>query len=338
MIETIDGFEISPNKLSSRIIDIKIKNETIEKLIFPFKKFDLTAIEYKPFTRFTIAKSLDDLSQNKLSILLNKIIRNIKYGCFIIVPEDKKSNIDDIFLVKLSTAISHLIGNPNHDSMAGKYYARFHVKHEDKSDSYLRKAYINMDLHTDGTYVKEVTDWLLMTKIEEKNVEGGETAMLHLDDWEYCDELFNDPVGKENFLWSSPKSKNIDYKIEHPVFSKDENGKPQISYIDQFPEPKNMSQGNFLQKLSDCLEESTNKVITKLPVGSAIVANNYFWLHGRRPFKENKDLSRELLRIRGSFFKNKSIILKRENLQIYETRIYWNRKNSLICYNRNLQL
>ena len=300
----ISGFEILPNKVSSRIIDIKIKNETIEKLIFPFKKFDLTAIEYKPFTRFTIAKSLDDLSQNKLSVLLNRIIRNRKLGCFIIGPEDKNSNIDDIFLVKLSTAISHLIGNPNHDSMAGKYYARFHVKHVDKSDSYLRKAYTNMDLHTDGTYVKEVTDWLLMTKIEEKNAEGGETAMLHLDDWEYCEELFNDPVGKENFVWSSPKSKNIDYKVEHPVFSKDKNGKAQISYIDQFPEPKNMSQGNFLQKLSDCLEESKNKVITKLPVGSAIVANNYFWLHGRRPFKENKDLSRELLRIRGSFFQN----------------------------------
>lgn len=300
----IPGFEILPNKVSPRIIDIKIKNETIEKLIFPFKKFDLTAIEYKPFTRFTIAKSLDDLTQNKLSILLNKITRDRKLGCFIIGPEDKNSNIDDIFLVKLSTAISHLIGNPNHDSMAGKYYARFHVKHVDKSDSYLRKAYTNMDLHTDGTYVKEVTDWLLMTKIEEKNVEGGETAMLHLDDWEYCEELFNDPVGKENFVWSSPKSKNIDYKVEHPVFSKDENGKAQISYIDQFPEPKNMSQGIFLQKLSDCLEESKNKVITKLPVGSAIVANNYFWLHGRRPFKENKDLSRELLRIRGSFFQN----------------------------------
>ena len=300
----ISGFEILPNKTSPRIIDIKIKNQTIEKLVFPFKKFDLTAIEYKPFTRFTIAKSLDDLTQNKLSILLNKIIRDRKLGCFIIGPEDKNSNIDDVFLVKLSTAISHLIGNPNHDSMAGKYYARFHVKHVDKSDSYLRKAYTNMDLHTDGTYVKEVTDWLLMTKIEENNVEGGETAMLHLDDWEYCEELFNDPVGKENFTWSSPKSKNIEYKVEHPVFSEDENGKAQISYIDQFPEPQNMSQGNFLQKLSDCLEESKNKIITKLPVGSAIVANNYFWLHGRRPFKENKDLSRELLRIRGSFFQN----------------------------------
>ena len=301
-MKDITGFEISSNEHSKRITNIKIKDETIEKLIFPFKKFDLTAIEYKPFTRFTIAKSLDDLSQNQLSPLINKIIRDRNIGCFIITSQNKNSNIDDIFLVKLSTAIAYLIGNPNYDSMAGKFYARFHVKHEDKSDSYLRKAYKNMDLHTDGTYVNEITDWLLMTKLEEKNVEGGETAMLHLDDWEYCSELFNDPVAKQKFIWGSPKSKNVDYKVEHPVFSEDKSGKPQISYIDQFPEPKNMEQGNFLQKLSDCLEESKHKIIIKLPVGSIIVANNYFWLHGRRSFKENTALSRELLRIRGRFF------------------------------------
>ena len=304
MIEKIDGFEINLNEKSKRIINIDISDEVLSKLIFPFNKFDLTALEYKPFTRFTIAKSLDDLSGNKLSKLVNKIVRDRNTGCFIIKPKNLISKIDNNFLVKLSTAVVHLIGIPNHDAMAGKYYARFHVKHEDKSDSYLRKAYTNMDLHTDGTYVKEKTDWLLMSKLEEKNVEGGETAMLHLDDWEHCDELFNDPTAKENFVWGSPKSKNIDYKVEHPVFSSDKEGKPQISYIDQFPEPKNMKQGAFLQKLSDSLEESKNKIITKLPVGSAVVANNYFWLHGRKPFKENKDLSRELLRIRGSFFIN----------------------------------
>ena len=304
MIEKIDGFKIYENKQSPRIINIDIGDEILNKLIFPFNKFDITALEYKPFTRFTIAKSLDDLSNNKLSKLINKIIRDRNTGCFIIKPKNLISKIDDSFLVKLSTAVAHLIGNPNHDAMAGKYYARFHVKHEDKSDSYLRKAYKNMDLHTDGTYVKEKTDWLLMSKIEEKNVEGGETAMLHLDDWEHCDELFNDPVGKEDFLWGSPKSKNIDYKVEHPVFSSDKDGKAQISYIDQFPEPKNMKQGTFLQKLSDSLEESNKKIITKLPVGSSVVANNYFWLHGRKAFKEHKDLSRELLRIRGSFFIN----------------------------------
>ena len=304
MNEIIEGFDIYKNEKSTRIVNIDIREEILNKLIFPFNKFDVTALEYKPFTRFTIAQSLDDLSDNKLSKLINKIIRDRNTGCFIIKPKNLFPKIDHNFLVKLSTAIAHLIGVPNHDAMAGKYYARFYVKHQDKSDSYLRKAYTNMDLHTDGTYVKEKTDWLLMSKIEEKNVEGGESAMLHLDDWEHCHELFNDPVGKENFTWGSPKSKNIDYKVEHPVFFSDKDGKAQISYIDQFPEPKNLKQGSFLQKLSDSLEESKNKVITKLPVGSSVVANNYFWLHGRRPFKENKDLSRELLRIRGSFFSN----------------------------------
>ena len=126
--------------------------------------------------------------------------------------------------------------------------------------------------------------------------------MLHLDDWEHCDELYNDPASKESFIWGSPKSKNIGYKVEHPVFSSDKDGKVQISYIDQFPEPKNMQQDLYLQKLSDALEESKNKIVFPLPVGSTIFSNNYFWLHGRKAFKEHSGLSRELLRIRGTFF------------------------------------
>ena len=299
--ERISGIEIFSNGKSKRIININIKEEILNKLIFPFHKFTIQALEYKPFTRFTIAKSLDELFSNKLSKLIHSILTDRNTGCFIVMPEVINKKFDDTFLVKLSTALAYLIGVANFDDMTSKYYARFFIKHEDNSDSYLRKAYTNMDLHTDGTYVKEKTDWLLMTKLEEKNVEGGESVMLHLDDWEHCKEFSNDPVGKQNFVWGSPKSKNVDYKIEHSVFSSDKEGRSQISYIDQFPEPKNMEQGNFLQKLSDALEESKNKVVLPLPAGSVIVANNFFWLHGRRSFKENKNLSRELLRIRGRF-------------------------------------
>ena len=80
------------------------------------------------------------------------------------------------------------MGNPNSDSMT-EILCKIYVKHEDKSDSYLRKAYTNLDLHTDGTYVKEKTDWLIMTKMEEQDVEDGESVILHLDDWEHLDEL-----------------------------------------------------------------------------------------------------------------------------------------------------
>ena len=296
------SFNVADHNNSKRVSVIKLDESDLDRLVFPFKKHSITSLEYKPFSRFSLAKSLDEVFENKLSQTLVKILNDRETGTAIVQPEINNKKFDKDFLVKLSTGLAYLVGNPNFDSMTGKYYARFSVKHQDSSDSYLRKAYTNLDLHTDGTYVKEKTDWLIMTKMEEQNVNGGDSVILHLDDWEHLDELSNDPIGKQNFIWGSPKSKNIDYKVEHPVFSKDKNGKPTISYIDQFPEPQNMEQGLFLQRLSDALEESKNKVVFPLPVGSTIFSNNYFWLHGRKAFKEHSGLSRELLRIRGTFF------------------------------------
>jgi protein CsiD len=296
------SFKIENHQKSKRVSVIKLEEKDLDRLIFPFQKHTITSLEYKPFSRFTLAKSLDEVFENKLGKALLKILNDRETGTIIIEPEISNKKFDKDFLVKLSTGLAYLVGNPNFDSMTEKYYARFHVKHQDSSDSYLRKAYTNLDLHTDGTYVKEKTDWLIMTKMEEQGVSGGESVILHLDDWEHLDELSKNPVGQQDFIWGSPKSKNVEYKVEHPVFKKDKNGKPIISYIDQFPEPKNMEQGLFLQRLSDCLEESKNKIELPLPVGSTIFSNNYFWLHGRKPFKENTNLSRELLRIRGIFF------------------------------------
>jgi protein CsiD len=298
------SFTQTSHNNSKRVQVIKFQESDLDKLIFPFKKHTITSLEYKPFSRFSLAKSLDEVFANKLSSILVKILNDRNSGTVIVEPEVSNKKFDKEFLVKLSTGLSYLIGNPNFDSMSGKYYARFTVKHEDTSDSYLRKAYTNLDLHTDGTYVNEKTDWLIMTKLEEQNVSDGESVILHLDDWEHLEEMSKDPTGQEDFAWGSPKSKNIDYKVEHPVFTKDQNGKPIISYIDQFPEPKNMQQGLFLQKLSDCLEESKSKVVFPLSVGSTILSNNYFWLHGRKAFQEHTGLSRELLRIRGTFFSN----------------------------------
>jgi protein CsiD len=298
------SFTQTSHNNSKRVQVIKFKESDLDKLIFPFKKHTITSLEYKPFTRFSLAKSLDEVFENKLGETLVKILKDRTTGTIIVEPEINNKKFDKDFLVKLSTGLSYLIGNPNFDSMTDKYYARFYVKHQDESDSYLRKAYTNLDLHTDGTYVNEKTDWLIMTKMEEQNVSDGESVILHLDDWEHLEEMSADLVGQEDFKWGSPKSKNIDYKVEHPIFTKDKNGKPIISYIDQFPEPKNMKQGLFLQKLSDCLEESKNKVIFPLSVGSTILSNNYFWLHGRKAFQEHTGLSRELLRIRGTFFSN----------------------------------
>ena len=88
-MKKIEGFEISEHKNSKRIIDIKIEDEVLEKLIFPFNKFDIMALEYKPFTRFTIAKSLDDLTNNKLSELMNLIIKDRNFKISELVRNNK---------------------------------------------------------------------------------------------------------------------------------------------------------------------------------------------------------------------------------------------------------
>ena len=89
-MQKITGIDIQKHDKSNRIIKISLENDIIDKLIFPFNKFDLTALELKPFTRFTLAKSLDDLTNNKLSELMNSIIRDRSTGCFIIGPKIKQ--------------------------------------------------------------------------------------------------------------------------------------------------------------------------------------------------------------------------------------------------------
>ena len=93
-LKDIEGFEISFHEKSKRIVNIKIENQIIERLIFPFKKFDLTALEYKPFTRFTIAKSLNDIASGELGNLINSVLRNRNTGCFIIGPKNLSSKLN----------------------------------------------------------------------------------------------------------------------------------------------------------------------------------------------------------------------------------------------------
>ena len=290
-----------------RLKVIKLSKGTAENFKNALKKFNVQAIEYKPFLRFHIANTLNELTHNKLGALLldnlhNRLTGAILLECAGASEDDTKSEDFIDFNILLSTAVSHLIGMPNLDSMSGKFYARFSVKNDDKSDSYLRQAYRRMELHNDGTYVQEKTDWVIMQKIIESNVEGGESLLLHLDDWTDLQKFYEHPLAKENLQWSSPSSKNVNYKTTHPIFlDEDEDGKPIMSYIDQFVEPKNMEQGLYLYELGESLENDNSTYSIKLNEGSMLIINNYFWLHGRDKFTANKNLHRELLRQRGVF-------------------------------------
>ncbi len=235
------NFTCEPHTLNKRLQVITLPAPLLAQFEEATTSWDVQAIEYKPFLRFAVADALNQVCGGTLGECLNSIIKNREQGAFLLEyqgqPQAQTPEQLALFNVKLSTAISHLIGVPNFDAMYGKYYARFTVRNVDDSDSYLRQAHRRMELHNDGTYVNERTDFVLMMKMKEKNMEGGNSLMLHVDDWQELDAFYNHPMAKQDIQWGSPPSKQVAGKVFHPVFFEDdENGKPKMLFIDQFAE------------------------------------------------------------------------------------------------------
>ena len=302
--EQVTGFSVHSFAANKRLQVITLSEGTMQAFENETSQWDVQALEYKPFLRFAIADKLDQVCGGTLGPCLNRIMKTREQAAFLMQVEGKPQGDQIAFNIKLSTAVSHLIGMPNFDSMYGKYYARFTVRNEDNSDSYLRQAHRRMELHNDGTYVDERTDFVLMMKMDEKNMEGGESLLLHLDDWGDLDKFYNHPLAKQDIVWGSPPSKQVDYKIKHPIFfEEDNNGKPHMLFIDQFAEPQNMREGLYLYEMGESLERDENCFCVRVPVGSLLVCQNHCWLHGRDKFVPHPGLERELLRQRGHFTK-----------------------------------
>lgn len=291
-------FTISQNADHERLLHLELAASALSGFLEDVKDIDVQNLEYVPFMRFHLAQAMVQRVGTGFDATLRKIVRDRTHGGFTIGLQGLSTDSADY--VKFGTAIGHILGPGNHDSMSGTYYARFVVKHTDASDSYLRQAYRLFTMHTDGTFVSEATDWLLMMKFEERNAVGGESRFLHLDDWTERDEFLNNPLGSRPFLYKAPGSKNVDEVVERPVFFHGEFGLS-LSFIDQFVQPQNLEEASYLKKLSESMEASSGTRTVRLPVGDLVVLNNYFYVHGRAPFHPNEHLHRELMRQRGMF-------------------------------------
>jgi protein CsiD len=139
-----------------------------------------------------------------------------------------------------------------------------------------------------------------MMKFSEANAVGGESRFLHLDDWEECGRFLEDPLGAKPFQYNAPGSKNVDERVQRPVFFHGEYGLS-LSFIDQFVQPRNAIEAAYLRDLSRSMEASAGTKEVRLPVGDLVVLNNYFYVHGRAPFRQHEGLERELMRQRGLF-------------------------------------
>lgn len=291
-------FGLTRNPDHERLLHLTLDEAALAGFLEDARDIDVQNLEYVPFMRFHLARLLTERIGTGFDETLRNIVKDRQHGGFTLGLQGLSTQSSDY--VKFGTAIGHLLGPGNHDSMSGTYYARFLVKHTDTSDSYLRQAYRLFTMHTDGTFVSEATDWLLMMKFDERNAIGGESRFLHLDDWTERDGFVNNPLGAKPFLYKAPGSKNVDEVVERPVFFHGEFGLS-ISFIDQFVQPRNIAEATYLKALSESMEASTGTRTVRLPVGDLVVLNNYFYVHGRAPFQRDEQLHRELMRQRGMF-------------------------------------
>lgn len=290
--------KVTDHPTHTRVQQVTVDPEALRRFLAKVKDVDVQNLEYVPFMRFKLADTLLKACGTELHATLNAIVETREHGGFTIGLQGLSSDPDDF--VKFGTAVAYLLGPANHDSMSGKYYARFFVKHTDNSDSYLRQAYRLFTMHTDGTYVTEATDWLLMMKFDERNAVGGESRFLHLDDWKDIGDFLNHPLATKPLLYKSPASKNVAEQVERPLFFQNRYGLA-ICFIDQFVQPATLEEALYLHDLSASMESSAGVQEITLPPGELVVLNNYFYLHGRAPFQKHEQLHRELMRIRGLF-------------------------------------
>lgn len=296
--DSSNSYRVRQHPAHPRLKQIDISPLILTAFFAEVRHVDVQNLEYVPFMRFILADRLDQLIGDGFRRTICGILVDRSHGGFTLGAQETTSDHEDY--IKLATAVGHLVGSANRDAMSGSYFARFAVKHTDESDSYLRQAYRAVALHTDGTYVDESTDWLLMMKMAEQHAEGGESRLLHLDDWSDLARFHRHPLGAHSFTFKAPPSKNVEQTVRRPTFHRDGSGIG-ISYIDQFVQPETPEQARYLFDLSQSLENSPGISTPRLPVGCLIMLNNHFWLHGRAPFRKNEQLHRELMRLRGVF-------------------------------------
>jgi protein CsiD len=139
-----------------------------------------------------------------------------------------------------------------------------------------------------------------MMKMDEQHATGGESRMLHLDDWEGLEEFSQRPLASTLLTYKSPPSKNYPVTLEKTTFY-ERDGNPCTCFIDQFVYPDTIEQAKYLKAFSESMESSPAVISLPLPTDQLVVMNNHFWLHGREAFQKHPGLRRVMMRQRGYF-------------------------------------
>ena len=296
-----------------RVVSARIDEACTQKFLEQVRSIARVKVDSIPYYRFYFAKLLDDICNNELIKLINETLHDYQTGCLFIDFFDEKnySNVSQEDIIKLATAIAPCLG-PYIVLPSGKYYDLLVSDYETREEELLPSSE-DLKLHTDGMTMDNPTDWLMLTKLQERNAKGGESHFLHLEDWEDFNDLYPDPMNQKQYLFGlygvdERKDRSRKTSDLTPAKSRlliQDKDRRQIKFIDQYIFAETIEEGCFVKKIQDSLDNSKHTIECRLKPGSTFILNNTFWLHGRKKFQANDALYREVMRQRGCFPGNK---------------------------------
>ena len=282
----------------SRIVEVTIDEEQWGRFLYETNDFNEMVLTKRPYSRFIVADCLQKtLGHQYTQLIINAVQSHQQGAVFIKYPHVDSSLCGHL---KLATAFAYLLGHPYRDEMTQKYFAAIHLTTDTLGDSFLSEPYEDLRLHTDGTFYKKSVEWVILSKVIQRNIQGGELSLHHLYDLPELEELLQHSLAFSPFLFEASTSKNVGGVCSQSVFFKT-NGQLSIRFSDQFAYPQNKEEAFFLHQLSEYFENSSYRLVDPFPVGQLVILNNAFWLHGRLKINNKSTFIRQLLRIRGSF-------------------------------------
>lgn len=178
-----------------------------------------------------------------------------------------------------------------------------------------RNPCIPCPLHTDGAYHEPPPDWIALVKLSEGHAVGGETTLLHIHDYEDLALDLRNPEATKQRVWdvpggrSSPDAAHLELRgvrtnVTAPILEQLPDNPSHVNVrlgVDEYWRMPGEQPDSFVTEFRKKVNQSERIREVTLQPGDFYLINNRSFLHGRRGFEPNAQLTREVARLRGYF-------------------------------------
>ncbi|HBJ33640.1 MAG TPA: hypothetical protein DDZ51_02535 [Planctomycetaceae bacterium] len=205
------------------------------------------------------------------------------------------ADVDSETVGRLVCGLATLFGTPYSHWNRGSAIFRNQLNAKTPADRTLRRANWPDPLHTDTMNSQgQGEDYCVFGCVRRDHCKGGESQLLHVDDWPNRKRHLDSPFAWENHTMVLGDTALEGQSMRRPIFTKRDDR------IEMCWSPRNIRANSrenqkWLDQVRDSLAATPRTFQRTLYPGEILIFDNKRWLHGRSPIESNAKLDRLLL-------------------------------------------